>query len=147
MSTRYTLKEVCAWSVTEVARAKGIVEHRYVEIHSGTDGSRAPQVIELPTTEAVHLCGSMGSPTFVREFLSEFQFKGDSRIPRFAGIALPMAAQFLADHNQGLDDKDRISITIAMNPDGSFRVYGGPGRETDYFVNKILEKVSSQLDL
>lgn len=139
MKTKYTMKEVCAWSVTEAAIAKGTVEHRYVEVSCDAYPARDPQVIELPTTEAIHLCASMASPATVQGLLAEVPL--GQPIPSFGGLALPMVAQMLAKQSATIPG----GVDIIVLSDGSIRLYSRPHFETDYFVSHMLRKVRDEL--
>lgn len=72
MKVTYTLREVCSWSVVASARLRNVVEHRYVDIsYEKADGSSQVQTIELPTTEAVHLCSSMATDVTLQAVIKE----------------------------------------------------------------------------
>ncbi len=139
MKTKYTMKEVCAWSVTAAALEKGIVEHRYVEISCEDHPPSHPQVIELPTSEAIHLCASMASPSAVQGFLSNVPVGGP--IPSFGGLALPMIAQLLSQKNATVPG----GLNMTVLSDGSISLYSRPDHETDYFVSHFLRKAKDEL--
>lgn len=72
MQVKYSLREVCAWSVTPAAQMRNTVEHRYVDVsYTKPDGSVQSQTLELPSTEAVHLCASMATDSTLSHLVTE----------------------------------------------------------------------------
>jgi hypothetical protein len=68
----YKLGELCAWSVTPKAKLCNTVAHRYVDVsYVKPDGSILDQILELPETEAVHLCASMATDNSLHALVQE----------------------------------------------------------------------------
>jgi len=112
----YKLKETCAWSVGSAC------EYSYVEVTIVDDPAadcERKQVLELPTTEALHLCASMASPTVLDAILERNNF---GTYAPFAGCAFPAMAQLIAKRVGHFPQAERIDLVVNMRT-GTFEVY------------------------
>jgi hypothetical protein len=63
----YRMKEVCAWSVGDDQ-----IEHHYVDVViTYPNGTTRTETLQLPSTEAVHLCASMATDKTIEHLLQE----------------------------------------------------------------------------
>lgn len=86
----YRLKETCAWS-----KGDDQIEHSYVDVViTLPDGKARIETLELPTTEAVHLCASMATDSTIEALLQEKTEHG-WHFPS-GGCALPGLMQRIA---------------------------------------------------
>lgn len=116
----YRLKEVVAWSVGSDC------EHRYVDVVTHLYDKQRTQTLELPSTEALHLCASMGNTSVLSALVEPTT---TAVYHPAAGCALPGMVQLLAQAiaQNVLDaESSPVQVLVDINP-GTFSFTNAEG--------------------